>query len=67
LFFLHERDWLHEGNAATDLYLDPNVEKTIVVVRIMPLIRRVRGLGFPAGDHRLDEAITLEPGAGFVQ
>jgi len=42
LFFLHERDWLHEVNAATDLYLDPNVEKTFVVVRIMPLIRHTR-------------------------
>jgi hypothetical protein len=67
LSFLHERDWLQEGNAATDLYLDPNVEKTFVVVRIMPLIRYVRGLPFPAGDHRLDEAITFEPGTGFVQ
>jgi hypothetical protein len=66
LSILHERDWLHEGNAATDLYLDPNVEKTFVVVRIMPLIRRVRGRGF-LQVIRLDEAITLEPGAGFVQ
>jgi hypothetical protein len=57
---------LHEGNAATDLYLDPNVEKTFVVVRIMPPIRRVRGRGF-LQVIRLDEAITLEPGAGFVQ
>jgi len=66
LFFLHERDWLHEGNAATDLYLDPNVEKTFVVVRIMPLIRHVRGFyGFLQMIIRLDDAITLEPGAGF--
>jgi hypothetical protein len=64
--FLHERDCCQEGNAAADLYLDPNVEKTFVVVRIMPPIRHVRGLQFPAGDYRLDEA-TLEAGAGFVQ
>src|SRR5882724_5340186 len=43
LSFLHERDYLYQRSAATALYLDPNVEKTFVVVRIMPLIRHVRG------------------------
>jgi len=37
---------LHEGNAATDLYLDPKVEKTFVVVRIMRLIDTFAGYGF---------------------
>jgi len=44
---------LHEGNAATDLYLDPNVEKTFVVVRIMPLIRPKRLIITHMGDDML--------------